>query len=34
MENTKMCSVVKDAKFLQIQKSAVVLAFAAQENTL
>lgn len=29
-----MCSAVKDAKFFQIQNSAVVLAFAAQENTL
>lgn len=34
MENTKMYSVVKDAMFFQIQKSAEVLAFAAQENTL
>lgn len=34
MENTKMYSVIKDVKFFQIQKSAEVLAFAFQENTL
>lgn len=33
MENTKKYSVVKDVKFFQIQTSAEVLAFAAQENT-
>lgn len=34
MENTKLYSAVKDAKFFHIQKSAAVLAFAVQENTL